>query len=168
MHPEQVARDWDELCKAEVIPELHGAATDVSCCTLCVIGNILCSGGDVPAGRNVVIRSGSYALPGLLSHWPACAVACVVATASCCSSPPRLPCRPARPPPTLSAPADTTLPPAPAPPCFHGQAKQIKDGDSDNGSAGKDAAVGAEGVVGAGHPERTPAPLRDLRKSRVS
>jgi len=26
----QVTRDWDELCKAEVIPELRGAATDVS------------------------------------------------------------------------------------------------------------------------------------------
>ena len=67
-------------------------------------------------------------------------------------------------------PANPPAPPKPAsfkPNHSPGQVKHAKDADSDNGSA--DAAVkGADGVVGAGHPERTPAPLRDLRKSRVS
>ncbi|KAI7842860.1 hypothetical protein COHA_003478 [Chlorella ohadii] len=75
----QVTRDWDELCKAEVIPELRGANTDAG--------------------------------------------------------------------------------------------KSVKDTDSDSGSANAPGttptANDAEGVVGAGHPERTPAPLRDLRKSRI-
>ncbi len=48
----------------------------------------------------------------------------------------------------------------------------MKDTDSDSGSANAPgttpSANEGEGVVGAGHPERTPAPLRDLRKSRVS
>ena len=43
-----------------------------------------------------------------------------------------------------------------------------KDTDSDSGSANAPGTTDAEGVMGAGHPERTPAPLRDLRKSRVS
>ena len=46
--------------------------------------------------------------------------------------------------------------------------KSAKDTDSDSGSANAPGTTDAEGVVGAGHPERTPAPLRDLRKSRVS
>ncbi|PRW33685.1 2,3-bisphosphoglycerate-independent phosphoglycerate mutase isoform B [Chlorella sorokiniana] len=74
----QVTRDWDELCKAEVIPELRGAATETG--------------------------------------------------------------------------------------------KGMKDSDSDSGSAnapGTTPEPSAEGVVGAGHPERTPAALRDLRKSKI-
>jgi hypothetical protein len=49
--------------------------------------------------------------------------------------------------------------------------KGMKDSDSDSGSAnapGTTPEPSAEGVVGAGHPERTPAALRDLRKSKVN
>ena len=136
-----MARDWDELCKAEAVPELHGADVSPSFAGLCTAQQ---------TARTLTARL----------HQDSCMpVACL--PLACFGQP------------TSHHPALAAKPPAPLSQFCHkpnhspGQVKHTKDADSDSGSA-EAVGKGAEGVVGAGHPERTPAPLREFRKSRVS